>query len=103
MNLSQKLLEVCTPYYGEFKDMRVFTTKRDFSESKNIGRDRYIIGSGADGRGLYYSYNLTAIPVKVTDSRISKLLGRLYNGDFASVEKEIVENLCERYAEIIIS
>lgn len=71
-NLSKQILNITTPYSEEFSRGNYSV----FLFDDNYDGDRYILGEHlVEGYGLFYSYNLTAVPVKVPYERVTKLLG----------------------------
>jgi len=110
LKLSIKLLEMAMPYYGEFSHgrFRVFAVRESYVDRFNrkrfrIGTERFIVGTGGEGQGLYYSYNRTAVPLLVPESRICNLLNIDKYSDFKDISEKLEEKLEERYTEIIIS
>jgi len=91
-NISQQVLDVTTPYSGDFVKGKysvfLFEGKQD--------KDLYILGESiTEGFGLYYCYNHTAVPVRVSEERISRLAGVTITSDtikdFSFMLSEILE------------
>ena len=90
--ISQQVLDVTTPYSGDFVKGKYSVFLFEGKQNKDL----YILGENiSDGFGLYYCYNRTAVPVRVTEERISRLAGIAITSDtikdFSFLLSEILE------------
>ncbi len=99
-SISNQILNITTPYSEEFVrgEYSVFIYNDDTRE------DRYILGEHiTEGFGLYYSYNVSAVPVKVPYERIVKLTNKSINEKNIKKNSKLIHDMLEshKYWEIV--
>lgn len=103
ISLAQRVLEMAAAYRNEFVPGRYRTFVKKDEEGLTIA-GRYVVGETVDGeRGLFSIPSVSAMPSKIPDERVARLLGlkKTKIDDFSKVEKKVIQVLINKgYVDI---